>query len=232
MTPSSPTCDHFPPRCAVDSPHPEAIEAGRASFVSIGCADCHRPSLGNIEGIYSDLLMHDMGPDLVSVTMDIYYQGTQVVDFPTAAGLADGAEWRTPPLWGYRDSGPYLHDGRAENLANAVKFHKGQARDSAERFAGLSSRQRAEIEEFLNSLAAPPSAEPEPEADPGNGHSVLGPSSSSPTTGKTGQPVRRIAKTRSKPERHAASRLKMAESLEKMNKPEGALRLLPRDRPG
>ena len=225
----------LPAPVRLDSPHPEAIEAGRASFLSIGCADCHRPSLGNIEGIYSDLLMHDMGPDLVSVTMDIYYQGTHVVDFPTAAGLADGSEWRTPPLWGYRDSGPYLHDGRAQNLSEAVIFHKGQARDAAARFARLSSRQRAEIEEFLNSLAAPPSAEPEPEADPGNRHPVLGNSSSSPTTGKTGHPVRHVAKTRAQQERLAASRLKIAESLEKMNKPEGALvfyREIVRDEPG
>jgi hypothetical protein len=225
----------LPAPVRLDSPHPEAIEAGRASFVSIGCADCHRPSLGNIEGIYSDLLMHDMGPDLVSVTMDIYYQGTQVVDFPTAGSVADGSEWRTPPLWGYRDSGPYLHDGRAENVYDAVKFHKGQASDSAARFAGLSSRQRAEIEEFLKSLAAPPSAEPEQDADSGNGHSVLGASSSSPTTGKTGRPVGRVAKTQAQQERLAASRLKLAGSLEKMSKPEGALvfyREIVRDEPG
>jgi Di-haem oxidoreductase, putative peroxidase len=213
----------LPAPVRLESPHPDASEAGRASFLSIGCADCHRPSLGNIEGIYSDLLMHDMGPDLVSVTMDIYYQGTQVVDFPTAASLADGSEWRTPPLWGYRDSGPYLHDGRAENLSEAVKFHKGQARDSAARFGSLSSRQRSEIEEFLNSLAAPPSAKSELEADRGNRDPVLGPSSRSPTTGRTGQSVRRDAKTRAHQERLAASRLKLAESLEKMDKPAGAL---------
>jgi CxxC motif-containing protein (DUF1111 family) len=95
----------LPAPVRLDSPHPEAIEAGQASFLSIGCADCHRPSIGNIKEIYSDLLLHDMGPDLISVTMNIYYQGTQVVDLATAASLADGSEWRTPPLWGYRDSG-------------------------------------------------------------------------------------------------------------------------------
>jgi cytochrome c peroxidase len=40
-------------------------------------------------------------------------------------------EWRTPPLWGFRDSGPYLHDGRAKNLEEAVAFHDGQAANSA-----------------------------------------------------------------------------------------------------
>ncbi len=156
----------LPAPVRLDSSRREAIEAGRASFVSIGCALCHRPNLGNIEGIYSDLLLHDMGPDLVSVTMNVYYGGTQVVDVPTASSLADGSEWRTPPLWGYRDSGPYLHDGRAEDLAGAVKFHKGQASESAARFAGLSRAQRSQIEQFLSSLAAPPSAEPVAEAEP------------------------------------------------------------------
>jgi len=27
------------------------------------------------------------------------------------AVAATAQEWRTPPLWGVRDSGPYLHDG-------------------------------------------------------------------------------------------------------------------------
>ena len=64
---------------------------------------------------------------------------------------------------------------------------------------------------------------------------MVGASSSSPTTGKTGQPVRRVAKSQAQQERLAASRLKLAESLEKMSKPEGALvfyREIVRDEPG
>ena len=115
------------------------VEAGRKSFKSIGCTNCHRPSLGNIKGIYSDLLMHDMGMELVSVTVTPYYGPTEVKDVPRLppGSLADGTEWRTPPLWGYRDSGPYLHDGRARNLYEAVRAHGGQASESAERFAAL-----------------------------------------------------------------------------------------------
>src|SRR6185369_13240950 len=43
-------------------------------------------------------------------------------------------EWRTPPLWGVRDSGPYLHDGRAETLEQAIAFHGGEATNSAKKF--------------------------------------------------------------------------------------------------
>ena len=211
----------------LDSSRREAIEAGRASFVSLGCARCHRPNLGNIEGIYSDLLLHDMGPDLISVTMNVYYGGTQVVDVQTASSLADGSEWRTPPLWGYRDSGPYLHDGRAEDLAEAVKFHKGQASESAARFAGLSRARQSQIEQFLSSLAAPPSAEPIAEAEPaeypGNRNSMLGPPSDFQPTRRPSQPVRTYARSRADQERLTASRLKMAQNLEKMDKPLGAL---------
>ena len=53
------------------------------------------------------------------------------------AGLGrrgQGQEWRTPPLWGFRDSGPYLHDGRAESLEEAVAMHGGQGGRSARRY--------------------------------------------------------------------------------------------------
>ena len=40
------------------------IAAGRSLFTSIGCATCHRPEMGTVAGLYSDLLLHDMGPSL------------------------------------------------------------------------------------------------------------------------------------------------------------------------
>src|SRR5262249_19943231 len=40
-------------------------EAGKRTFTRLGCADCHAPNLGSIEGLYSDLLLHRMGKDLV-----------------------------------------------------------------------------------------------------------------------------------------------------------------------
>jgi CxxC motif-containing protein (DUF1111 family) len=221
----------LPDPVRLDSPNREVIEAGRATFLSIGCGDCHRPSLGSIEGIYSDLLLHEMGASLGDIASSSYGSTSRSAD---SSGQPRDTEWRTPPLWGYRDSGPYLHDGRAQNLLAAVKFHAGQARDSAERFAHLSATGQSEIEEFLNSLAAPPSDEPEPAAHPANHHSVLIPSSSSSTTGRTSQPVRRYAKPMAGQEQVAVSRLKLAQSLEKMNKPEGALvfyREIVRDEP-
>ncbi len=40
------------------------IAAGRKLFATIGCATCHTPKLGDVDGIYSDLLLHDLGQQL------------------------------------------------------------------------------------------------------------------------------------------------------------------------
>ena len=78
----------------------EAIRQGRRRFDTVGCGSCHLPTLGDIEGIYSDLLLHDMGSDLRDPGN---YYAFERLNSPGVAALG---EWRTPPLWGYRDSGP------------------------------------------------------------------------------------------------------------------------------
>ena len=65
-------------------------------------------------------------------------------------------EWRTPPLWGLRESAPYLHDGRAPTIEQAILLHGGEAAASAQRYRGLSPRERGQLERFLLSLTAPP----------------------------------------------------------------------------
>ena len=40
------------------------VEAGKLTFTKIGCAECHTPSLGSVDGLYSDLLLHRMGQEL------------------------------------------------------------------------------------------------------------------------------------------------------------------------
>jgi CxxC motif-containing protein (DUF1111 family) len=125
----------------------EDVGAGRRIFTGIGCAECHTPSLGSVQGIYSDLLLHDMGG---SFSDPGTYYGA-----PTSPGAASSTEWRTPPLWGVRDSGPYLHDGRAHTLEDAVSLHAGQGMYSARRFFMLTPREKSQVRAFLNTLAAP-----------------------------------------------------------------------------
>lgn len=148
----------------------DAVKAGEATFRSIGCADCHLPSLADVEGIYSDLLLHDMGPRLGDTGVyGVFTAGPN----PAAPGRAEAGrpddrapaspqEWRTPPLWGLRDSAPYLHDGRAATLEQAIALHGGQGQSSAHRFAQLSSRRKQQLEAFLKSLAPPAGDDPKP----------------------------------------------------------------------
>ncbi len=70
-------------------------------------------------------------------------------------GPASRFEWRTPPLWGFRDSGPYLHDGRAKTLEHAVALHGGEASRVAQRYFKFTAKERRQVEAFLKSLTAP-----------------------------------------------------------------------------
>ncbi len=64
-------------------------------------------------------------------------------------------EWRTPPLWGVADSGPYLHDGRASTIDQAIRLHGGEAAETTEAYVRLSLPNREKILTFLKSLVAP-----------------------------------------------------------------------------
>jgi CxxC motif-containing protein (DUF1111 family) len=151
--------------------------AGRAAFASIGCANCHSPKVGDVQGIYSDLLIHDMGQEMADdgsysdgssggdddepLVPRISVANGQPAPQAPAQRLPKGAlrqEWRTPPLWGFRDSGPYLHDGRAQTLEQAVAMHGGPGAASAAKFFELSPKERLQVETFLKSLVAPPSS--------------------------------------------------------------------------
>jgi hypothetical protein len=72
---------------------------------------------------------------------------------PAPTNLAQ--EWRTPPLWGVADSAPYLHDGRAATLLEAIVLHGGEAKPCTERFLALPAGDRMAILEFLGCLKAP-----------------------------------------------------------------------------
>ncbi|QDT07679.1 Cytochrome c [Rubripirellula lacrimiformis] len=67
-------------------------------------------------------------------------------------------EWRTPPLWGVRDSAPYMHDGRAQTLLESIAMHGGESAGTRDRFLQLPLSDRHAILAFLNTLAAPPNA--------------------------------------------------------------------------
>ncbi|MBS0207133.1 MAG: hypothetical protein JSS49_30015 [Planctomycetes bacterium] len=170
------------------------LKKGEQVFAKIGCVACHTENLGEVNNIYSDLLVHDMGSDLGDsgsygvfqpqssgsdaddplsglladsvptmgmVTGGIVLGGpgsvatTQLEQLPEKMIGAGRQEWRTAPLWGVRDSAPYMHDGRAGTLEQAIAFHGGEAQLVANRFFRLPGDERASLLTFLRSLGAP-----------------------------------------------------------------------------
>jgi CxxC motif-containing protein (DUF1111 family) len=142
---------------------------GGQLFAEARCQVCHAPRLQNVAGIYSDLLLHDMGRGLsdpsparagpataiatTSGSGSSYSTAPQVILAPTSRDPK--SEWRTPPLWGVRDSAPYLHDGRAATIEQAIRLHGGQAQASADYFRQLDEEDQARLIAFVRSLGAP-----------------------------------------------------------------------------
>jgi len=137
-----------PPRRTLDSPEDQAAsEEGRQIFANIGCATCHTPTLvtGNHQSsalnrkrfrIYSDLLLHDMGPELASI----------------CAPGASPSEWRTTRLVGLYLRSEFLHDGRARSVRDAILMHGGEAESARYRFQDLTPELQQSVLLFLRTL--------------------------------------------------------------------------------
>lgn len=146
---------------------------GRVAFEAIGCASCHLPTLtlesptfelepreggaalrwdlreegarprpepesnGLSVRLYSDLKRHDLGPALADTRDD---RG-----IPARLFL-------TPPLWDVARTRPYLHDGSAPTLHDAIVRHGGEAESSRDAYLALGEQGQAPIRVFLTSL--------------------------------------------------------------------------------
>lgn len=145
----------------------ERAHRGEQVFNRIGCAVCHPRELGKINGLFSDMLLHNMGPGLADpvepnpeverVEQKVFgYSGTGTIFVEKERSDPSlPQQWRTPPLWGVRDSAPYLHDGRANTLAEAILQHGGQAAAAVARFRKLESIDRICLMGFLETLQSP-----------------------------------------------------------------------------
>lgn len=115
----------------------DAAARGEQVFEQIGCAKCHIKNIvssGEPIDAYSDLLLHDMGPQLAD---------------GIAMGLATASEFRTQPLWGLRFHAPYLHDGRADTIEEAILLHGGEALAARNAYSGLVLGSKRDLTEFL-----------------------------------------------------------------------------------
>lgn len=167
------------PRPRVDLFDASAV-LGLARFNSLGCSSCHRPTLttrsrwlplaqpevasdpnqnvyrtidleavgfahapsgpGVIVPLFSDLKRHDMGPRLA----ESFDHG----DLPNSHFI-------TARLWGIADTAPYLHDGRATTLFEAIEFHGGEAQSARDGFLALSPQAQGNLLHFLGKLRTP-----------------------------------------------------------------------------
>ena len=140
-------------------PNDPQVLRGQALFAQAQCAACHRPSYTTGEPLfphlstsrvsgqriwpYTDLLLHDMGEDLADGRPDF---------------LANGRQWKTPPLWGiglFKDVNGHqrlLHDGRANGVLEAVLWHGGEAQGSKEQVLKFNAADRAALVKFVESL--------------------------------------------------------------------------------
>jgi CxxC motif-containing protein (DUF1111 family) len=146
-----------PPVDAVLAATPDAV-AGKNLFGSIGCATCHTPtivtaapgtlinggamrvanSLGNkIIHPFSDFLLHDVA------TGDGIVQN---------GGPATRNKIRTPPLWGLRARGRFMHDNLSFGFEDAIARHGNQAAAARTNFNNLGANDRRRVLAFLSSL--------------------------------------------------------------------------------
>src|SRR5436190_8403748 len=120
---------------------------GALVFRKVGCASCHVPTLVTganpvralsfkVVPAFTDLLLHDMGPDLADICL----------------GQAERSEFRTEPLMGLRFATAYLHDGRATTIRQAIELHDGEARGARERFGRLTPFEKFVLLRFLKRL--------------------------------------------------------------------------------
>ncbi len=133
----------------------EQVVLGQKLFASAGCESCHKTNVKTAkrEGLpalseqtihpYTDMLLHDMGEGLADHRPEY---------------LANGNEWRTPPLWGIGYTQEvnghtyFLHDGRARNLMEAVLWHGGEAEVAKSKVLTFNQKERDALIAFLNSL--------------------------------------------------------------------------------
>jgi len=133
------------------------------------------------EGDPPRLVPHSAGGARVALFGDLkrHRMGSHLADEqPTDASDASGGtlrvagsdvavavgEFLTAELWGAGSTGPWLHDGRAASMRDAVILHgvdnpaaigdpaRGEAQESRDRFLALSDVEQAAVVEFLQSL--------------------------------------------------------------------------------
>jgi len=152
------------------------VTQGEALFNQVGCASCHTRTMKINVPVHTELpdttggagITLHLATDNHEPHPAVNADGSMTVELwsdfkrhSVGAALADSKPFNqigadqfiTPPLWGLRDSAPYLHDGRAPTIRDAIIMHgAGDDVTSVNAFRALSADSQAKVVEFLSSL--------------------------------------------------------------------------------
>jgi len=102
-----------------------SVTNGQNLFSSVGCANCHSPSLTTASSQFQDLSNVTYQP---YSDFALHHMGENLTD-GINQGIAGPDEFRTAPLWGVGQRLFFLHDGRATDLLSAIEAHASPLRD-------------------------------------------------------------------------------------------------------
>jgi hypothetical protein len=169
------------PKPEMETPTLASIR-GLQAFLTVGCANCHKPihetqarrlplrfpenSLDADENAYrlinlaaapADFDQNELGGITVQMFADLkrHDMGASLAEDFAAAHDQRNREFTTARLWGVADTAPYLHDGRATSLAEAILMHDGEAKTARDAFAELDVKTQVLLISFLETLRTP-----------------------------------------------------------------------------
>ena len=102
--------------------------------------------------IFSDYKRHNMGTRLAETA---HFLETPDCDNEVAGTEISNCNFITMKLWGLADTAPYLHDGRALSIFEAIAFHGGEAQRVRDRFLRLSKGGQNALLSYLGTLKNP-----------------------------------------------------------------------------
>lgn len=149
----------FPVTFDLTADQPDNIIHDEAGNVVFRLGSFRRNSAGGaIVELYGDLKRHDMGPRLAESVNEI--AGDDVTPIPlNPANRHTPSTFLTENLWGVGSTAPYLHDGRATTLAEAILEHAtssdsdpSEARPARRAYLNLPAADKAAVIAFLENL--------------------------------------------------------------------------------
>lgn len=127
---------NFPVRFNLTSDQPDNVFNTPSGVVRLGSFEVTVQGLAVVR-LYGDLKRHDMGAKLAE----------QIDEVGTGAST-----FLTENLWGVGSTAPYMHDGRATTLTEAILEHGGEAATSVTSFQARSTLDQQDLISFLENL--------------------------------------------------------------------------------